>query len=567
MALLLTGCPERPIPLTFDNVDGGGADFALGGADLAASDLAASDLSTGDRGPEDLAGVDLAGLAPARLIAPLSTSTVTSRRPTLRWSIGDKLRTQVELCADRACIRPLAMTVVETAPGSGQPDRDLPTGPVFWRVLTAIGGGFWAESATWEFFVGARSAPVDASFGATLDVDGDGRPDLAVGALGIDAPGAVYLYRNGPSGLGAPQVIAIDDPTLWSAWLVAPAGDLDGDGYGDLAVSSIAVSSALPDGLVRIYRGGPGGIDPSRALLLMPIDTPADPAGGNQFGRTVGGAGDVNGDGYGDLLITTAGTDQPHAYVLFGGPDGVRTDDPSRFLRLTFSTQNVGLASAACDFNGDGYGDLLLGSPYEMAGSAQNVGEAFVYLGGPKGLGPQIVLSPSPPDQYFGWSTTAQDVDGDGYCDAIVATSQDQIYVFTGGAGPMMATTPARALAGTAGFNFVANAGDVDGDGFGDLVLGGQGARAVSVVFGGRFTTTLLRPMGSGYGWVVDGAGDLDGDGFGEVAVGANSSPPAQVLVYAGKGLAAGPPDGGITVLDGPTDGGARYGYSLAGLR
>src|SRR5262249_45205761 len=106
--------------------------------------------------------------APPRLVAPLSTSTVTTRRPTLRWlpASGADDAARVELCADRACA-----TVLETLDVAGHaatPTMDLPVGVVFWRVHGVAAGVTGAPaSATWELFVGPRSTPVDTAWGTT----------------------------------------------------------------------------------------------------------------------------------------------------------------------------------------------------------------------------------------------------------------------------------------------------------------------------------------------------------------------------------------------------------------
>src|SRR5258706_3287551 len=106
--LLLVGCSHRPLPLPEAVDDGGLADASAvpAVADLAARDLgSAADLAAPDLAIVDLAIVDLAPAdlrrPPLRLLAPLSTSTVTSHRPSLRWEGG--AAPVVELCRDRAC--------------------------------------------------------------------------------------------------------------------------------------------------------------------------------------------------------------------------------------------------------------------------------------------------------------------------------------------------------------------------------------------------------------------------------------------------------------------------------
>jgi hypothetical protein len=293
---------------------------------------------------------------------------------------------------------------------------------------------------------------------------------------------------------------------------------------------------------------------------MQTLTPPDPPTESEQFGRTLGSAGDVNGDGYGDLLLTTT---QIHAYVFLGGPDGLREDLPARIIRIPLKEMDAGLASSACDFNGDGFGDVLIGSPSE----SQQRGRAYVYFGGSTGLSGPTTLA-LPPDQsslYLGWSTTAQDLDGDGYCDAIVSGTQS-VYVFFGSSAGI-ASAPGRTLTVHALDFFVANAGDIDGDGYGDVVTGGQGATGLGVTFGGRFATALVKSTRPGFAWEVAGLGDLDGDGFGDVAASTFiSDSGGPVYIYSGKQLANNMPDAGATLLEPPTSGSGYFGYSLAGI-
>lgn len=148
-----------------------------------------------------------------RPIAPLSTSTVTSRRPTLRWELAPRSDgARVELCEDRAC-----SSVLQTidAPGtSARPPTDLPPGVVFWRLFSlAAGVPSATASPTWQMIVGVRSASeADTSWGTTLDLDGDGFTDLVVGARSAaSGAGAAYVYAGGPTGLASTPT-TIDAP-------------------------------------------------------------------------------------------------------------------------------------------------------------------------------------------------------------------------------------------------------------------------------------------------------------------------------------------------------------------
>ena len=98
----------------------------------------------------------------------------------------------VDLCADRACATLVGSATVDGGGAAATPDAELPAGPIFWRVRAGA-----TTSATWEMFVGHGSAPVDTSWGATLDLDGDGVPDVAAGATS-----GVAVWPGGAGGLG-----------------------------------------------------------------------------------------------------------------------------------------------------------------------------------------------------------------------------------------------------------------------------------------------------------------------------------------------------------------------------
>ena len=167
-----------------------------------------------------------------RLVAPLSTAIVTSRRPTLRWVLPPSLDgAHVEICRDRACA--IVIKTVDAAGTRGRPSTDLPTGVVFWRVLGRAGtvtGSTW--SRTWKFAVDARTAAVDASWGTVGDVNGDGYADVVVGANGaLRNTGKAFVYLGSATGLGTAPATALTGP----------------DGDGNLGSSIASAGDVIPD--------------------------------------------------------------------------------------------------------------------------------------------------------------------------------------------------------------------------------------------------------------------------------------------------------------------------------
>jgi FG-GAP repeat/FG-GAP-like repeat len=490
-------------------------------------------------------------LAAPRLIAPLSTATATSQTPLLHWALAPgEDGAQVEICHDRACTMPVTTFVAHGT--SGAPGVELARGVYFWRVSgTADCLVGTQTSAVWEFFVGARSAPVNTAWGTVLDVDGDGVADVAVGAY---TTGFVDVYLGGAEGLSStPLLLSSPDGTdgqLGAA--LASAGDVNGDGFADLVVGA-PYAGPNESGNVYVYLGGPHG------LYATPIPLFADGSYGSAFGTSVASAGDVNGDGYADVVAASGNTNE-RVYVSLGGPDGMST--PTVFSP-GFAYQAV---SGAGDINGDGFGDVVI-APFTMPG---NAGTASVYLGGPGGLsktsislvGPGVPAGGPYRVDSYGAVACAGDVNGDGYADILVGGSGDNAaYLYFGSphgpsAGALAITGPGDVHGGFG--SSVAGAGDVNADGLADIVIGQPfanepgGAGAAYVYFGvesGLSSTpvSLVNPSAAVlaeagieydlFGMVVAGGGDVNGDGFDDVVVGAYDVDRAYLFL----GSAAGP--------------------------
>lgn len=222
------------------------------------------------------------------------------------------------------------------------------------------------------------------------DVNGDGYADVIVGYGPNIANGNVYIFHGGPSGIPSGNISSASAVLFVPASSVAGAGDVNGDGYSDVIVGSRFYSNGeTNEGGAFIYLGGPGGISsgalPSATLQSNRV---------NAFmGTSVAGAGDVNGDGYADVVVGTPYFGGPDAsgaaFVFNGGPTGIMNGNPDTAndsVRSNFENALLGSQVAgAGDVNGDGFADVVVTSPrYGIPGNAD--GAAFVFHGSPTGI-------------------------------------------------------------------------------------------------------------------------------------------------------------------------------------
>jgi hypothetical protein len=323
---------------------------------------------------------------------------------------------------------------------------------------------------------------------------------------------------------------------------------------------------------------------------------------GNQnfahLGWSSGTAGDVNGDGFDDVIVGAYGyddgqTDEGEVFVYLGSASGPSTtpdwtaqgNDTGGFFGWSVAT--------AGDVNGDGYDDVIVGSPYHDNGQ-YSVGEVFVFLGSASGLGttPAWTVQGDQASEWFGISVaTAGDVNGDGFDDVIVgapyftlgAFEEGRAFVYLGSASGLTTTLAwtidGRQPAAHLGFS-VATAGDVNGDGFDEVVVGaphydnGQDNEGRALLFMGSPAGPGTTPawtaesnhMDADLGLSVASAGDVNGDGFGDVIVGApqyDNGQDNEGRAFAFLGSASGLGTAPAWAAE-SNQGGANFGWSVA---
>jgi hypothetical protein len=437
------------------------------------------------------------------------------------------------------------------------------------------------------------------------DVNGDGFSDLVVGApyasINGEFSGATYVIYGKQTSVSGPFQADLGVATLNGtngfrivgeseydyAGRVGGVGDVNGDGFDDIGIGAFGAGTptkTIGNGYVVFGRPTSQASFDLNALTVRSGIRFLGVADNDQTGISIAGAGDVNNDGLDDLLIgafAANATAPGAAYLVFGvaGKTHAPIVSPLNLGSLNGTTgfqlpgeaigDQAGRAvHAAGDVNGDGIDDLLLGAIGVDAGAAATAGAAYVVFGTTAGF--SASFAPSSLDgtngftiegmtagEAVGHSLGSADVNGDGFSDVIVGTSNSGAYVVFGKASGFTATMSVSALTGANGFKItgpafgaigfaVSGAGDVNGDGFDEVIIGDyrddsiKGAAYVIFGKGDAFSATLDvaslngtsgfkltgATTGDRAGTGVSDAGDVNGDGIDDLMVGAPESDP-----------------------------------------
>ncbi|MFQ6092808.1 MAG: FG-GAP-like repeat-containing protein, partial [bacterium] len=348
------------------------------------------------------------------------------------------------------------------------------------------------------------------------DVNGDGYDDILVGAPknddgGVDA-GQSYLIFGQPSGWQMRTSLSNADASFigenvgdQSGWPVAGAGDVNRDGYDDFLISAPLHDAGGEDtGQTYLIFGNPSGWSwrgsLSRADASFVGQNPGDESRCSQFK-----GGDVNGDGYDDLLLCAwrSGGGRGQTYLLFGRQSGWAMRFPLFRADASFLGQNEGdtsgyAASGAGDVNGDGYADILIGAPMSDRGG-KDAGQVYLIFGKPNGWVMNMNLAFA--DVSFvgegigdglGSAVFGADYNQDGYADILIGAKfgdkggedAGQTYLILGKSADWEMTvdlTQADAILfgespGDWAGHAVSGSGDNNGDGYPDILIGAPGS-------------------------------------------------------------------------------------------
>jgi RHS repeat-associated protein len=418
-------------------------------------------------------------------------------------------------------------------------------------VYYGSAGGL-SSSADWTATGGQAGAGFGYAVSTAGDINGNGYADILIGApfydtSGLTNAGQASLYQGSVNGLSstASWVATGDKANVWFGAALTTAGDANGDGYAGVIIGAPMYSNGQTnEGRIYGYTGSPTGLTFYNAIESNQAHA--------YFGAAVAMAGDVNGDGYGDIIVGAPGytngqAGEGAAFVYHGLTTGPGLE-PGWVQSSSQSGANLGWSvSSAGDVNGDGYDDIIVGA-YLYDNGQTDAGRTYVYHGSATGLEttPAWIADGDQAGAYFGWSVSrAGDVNGDGYDDVIVGavlyddghTHEGAAFVYHGSATGLSSSADWSATGAATGANFgvsVSAAGDVNGDGYGDVIVGahydnGQSDPGRAYVYHGSATglSSTADWMvendqgGAQFGRAVSTAGDVNGDGYSDVIVGA----------------------------------------------
>ena len=418
-----------------------------------------------------------------------------------------------------------------------------------WLLLAPPARGETITPA-WTYAGSQPAEELGYSVASAGDVNGDGYDDILVGAPKFDNghsdEGVAYLFLGSSAGLRFSPAWAQEGGQSGALFgsSVASAGDINADGFDDVLIGAPGADGSHEDeGAAFLYLGSQTGL-PSAPFRVWYGDQ-----AGARFGSAVGSAGDVNADEFDDVLVGAPGfdggeVDEGAAFLFLGGSPG-----PAVTAAWSAEGNQAGAwfgASVAAlgDMNGDGFGDVAVGAPLFDGGQADE-GTVRAFGGSSSGLGASPIQSyeHNVSGSRFGTSVSgARNLSGDGVPRVLFGAP---IYRYTHieEGGTFMATlgqTPFFLDFGRQDFAHrgisIASAGDVNGDGLEDVVIGAdrydQGEEdegLVTVHFGhpsfvvdrtAAWTVDVDQAF-CGFGFSVATAGDVNGDGFDDVIAGA----------------------------------------------
>lgn len=490
---------------------------------------------------------------PPRLVSPVAnayTGAFPSGAPTrFSWTPGTgpvsswivEIASSADFAVNLTRVETTAQHVdVNLAPTFG--NNTVPVGRrLYWRVKACVGADCSSMTKTRILNFGRSNR----------DLNGDGYADIAIGTP-YSIRGKVSVYFGGST--GPDQTVdgtlsGTTDNDLFGLSL-ASSGDFNGDGFADLIVGAPGNPAVTADGSFRVFLGGPGtSFDPNADFTITSPNS-------TQLGYRVTSVGDFNGDGYDDFAISSpqSGNSKGDVNLFFGAPT-LSTPDSITLTGVGMEQVGYSLASAG-DFNNDGFSDLLVGTA---------LNKVYLFLGSNSpSYANRITLTSSSSAEAFGTAASAGDINGDGFSDVLIGapsnsdnsmTAAGRAYLFMGRENPPSSiNNPSFIFSGAAAMarlgSSVSASGDLNRDGFADLVIGVRGSQdsgagsntgSTFIYFGGTTFNTIsdgkiVGAPNENLGAAVSTVGDVNGDSFDDLLVGTDTSaqPLGRAYLYRG---------------------------------
>lgn len=406
------------------------------------------------------------------------------------------------------------------------------------------------------------------------DYNNDGFSDILTGnpnaTTNGDYSGSVSIFFGGTQMDVSPDIQFFGSPSYYYfSRSVSSAGDVNNDGYDDIIVGINGSDLVMRDaGAANIYLGG-------KTIKNEPDFTFTGQNAEDNFGYSVSCAGDVNNDDFSDVLVGSLQANQASLYMWDKSADTLETV----VFKGSKSDRSYGnCVSPAGDFNHDGFDDFLI-ADYCNSVKGTCVGRAYLYFGSSEiDTDPDFTFEGEAALNYFGTTVAcAGDVNGDGILDIMIGAPRyreidnyGRIYIYYGNSIPD--TIPDVVISGDLQYPsfgaHMASAGDVNNDGFDDIIASAPfygnspfGISYVYIYYGGEFMDNVpdlvIDKMTYGFGAGLSGAGDLNGDGFDDVMIGGSEN----VCFYFGGILMDTIPD---LVINGEGSSWNEFGNSLA---